>query len=79
MKDKPEFDYNSGYYINSDIVFSNNNASVLSGRIQSGASTNRYFDYDSRPIKPLDANMLQKQLEQYNEMPEDELEKLRKK
>jgi hypothetical protein len=39
----------------------------------------RYEDYDSRPIKPLDTNLLQKQLEQYTELTQDELEEIRKK
>ena len=37
----------------------------------------KYEEYDSRPIKPLDANIFNKQLEQYAEMSKDELERLK--
>lgn len=38
---------------------------------------NRYIDYDNRPIKPLDANFLNKQLSEYSEISSEELEKMK--
>lgn len=38
----------------------------------------RYDEYDSRPIKPLDKNVLDKQLSEYNEISSEELEQLKK-
>ena len=39
----------------------------------------KYEEYDSRPIKPLDPNMLNKQLEQYAEMSKEEMDIFRNK
>ena len=45
----------------------------------SNTSTNLYDDYDKRPIKPLNENVFQKQLQEYLEISEDELVKIRQK
>ncbi len=37
----------------------------------------RYVDYDNRPIKPLDTNLLNKQLTEYPEMSPEEMEKMK--
>jgi len=34
-------------------------------QITENSSSNRYINYDNRPIKPLDKNMLQTKLNQY--------------
>jgi len=34
-------------------------------QITENSSSNRYTDYDNRPVKPLDQNMLQTKLNQY--------------
>jgi hypothetical protein len=39
----------------------------------------KYVDYDNRPIKPLDQNVLNEKLSEYTEMSKEELESLRKK
>ena len=41
------------------------------------ANRTRYDEYDSRPIKPLDPNKLNKQLLEYNEVSSDELAQLK--
>ncbi len=38
-----------------------------------------YEDYDNRPIKPLDPNLLNQQLSEYSEISNDELEQMRNK
>jgi hypothetical protein len=42
-------------------------------------ASNPYEDYDKRPIKPLNDNKFQKQLEEYKELSEDEINKLKQK
>ena len=37
----------------------------IDDQITENSSSNRYINYDNRPIKPLDQNMLQNQLSQY--------------
>ena len=44
---------------------------------QDHANKSRYEDYDSRPIKPLDKNVLNKQLSEFTEVPLEEMEKLK--
>ena len=39
----------------------------------------KYVDYDNRPIKPLDQNVLNEKLSEYTEMSKEEMENLRKK
>lgn len=41
------------------------------------ANKTRYDDYDSRPIKPLDKNLFDKQLSEYTEISNEELEELK--
>lgn len=45
----------------------------------SRALSTPYDDYDKRPIKPLNENILQKQLLEYHEPTEEELNKIRQK
>ncbi len=72
----PEFiretSYLNGVAPINDLVYSSNASNQFN-------HNSRYEDYDSRPIKPLDTNLLQKQLEQYTELTQDELEEIRKK
>jgi hypothetical protein len=42
-------------------------------------NTKVYEDYDNRPIKPLDPNLLNQQLSEYSEISNDELEQMRNK
>ncbi len=64
--------YFNGVSTNNDLVFSSTSSNQFN-------HNSRYEDYDSRPIKPLDTNLLQKQLEQYTELTQEELEEIRKK
>lgn len=46
-------------------------------KMDSDLNRSKYSDYDSRPIKPLDPNKLNKQLTEYPEMSQQELEELK--
>ncbi len=37
----------------------------IDDQITENSASNRYSDYDNRPVKPLDQNMLQTKLNQY--------------
>ena len=43
------------------------------------ANKTRYDEYDRRPIKPLDKNLFEKQLSEYTEISNEELEELKHK
>lgn len=45
--------------------------------MDSELNRSKYNDYDSRPIKPLDMNKLNKQLSEYNELSIEELQELK--
>ena len=64
MKDKFDFNFNSDVYLSQHL---------------SRASSNPYEDYDKRPIKPLTDNVFKKQLDDYHEPNEEELNRIRKK